>query len=468
MRFELTDAGNATRFNHLFGDRTLYSEHSGWWVFTGKVWERSDAAVLNFATQTVDSIEGESIGLPDEESSAVRKWYKASQGAGRIEAIPRIARSFKNAWAAENSFNPDSHLLNCQNGILDLDTGLLQTHDPKFRMTAITSAPFAAGAECPRWRKFMDEITDSNPGLVKSLQQIAGYAASGFSSERCLFILYGMGANGKSIFLDTLSMILGSYAASAPSQIIMARTFQSNSNDIAMLHDRRFVATSETESNHRLAEQPVKHLTGDTEISARFLYGEFFTFPVHFKIFLATNHKPAVANTDKAIWDRLRLLPFTVTIPTEMQTPRHELLQTFAQEGPGILNWILDGYGLWRAQDSHLQLCQEIQEVTDQYREDQDTLGAFIQECLVTSENAFLPKTDLYSTYRAWIESQGQRPLAHRSMRASMLDRGFREKRTNYARGWEGIALSHEGSTLRSASDSKNRNWQDRDDKEPY
>lgn len=460
--YPYTDLGNTMRFVDLMRDSILYSEKTGWWGFSGKRWERSKSVVIKKAMESVDSILGDGTGLPEEHAKDILKWHRVSQGASRIEAITRLAVGFHELHFNEDLFNASDRLLNCSNGTLDLDTGLLRAHNPADHISAISGCAHDEHATCPRWEKFISEITGGNEQLAKSLQQIAGYGASGFASERCLFILYGMGANGKSIFLDTLTQTLGSYATVTDAQILMSKDFGVGSNDLAALHDRRLVCASETQSNHRLDEARVKHITGDTRVSARFLYGEFFEFTVHFKLFLATNHKPSVTNTDKGIWDRLRLLPFTVTIPDDLQIPRHELLATFAQESPGILNWISQGYALWRAQDSHLKLDDSILDGTSEYREDQDALGAFVNECLVVAENATMPKKDLYQLYRSWTEQQGMRPVSSRSLRTAMLERGFKEARSSSMRGWAHLALSHEGCDVKSSQDSQ-RSWYGKD-----
>jgi len=456
-----TDLGNTQRFVDLYKNQVLYSEKSGWWAYTGKRWERSKSVVIKKAIESVDSILAGVDRLSEDHAKEVVKWHRQSQGASKIEAITRLAVGFQDLHFDEDQFNASDHLLNCTNGTLDLDTGLLAPHDPDDHISAISDTRFVEGATCPRWDQFISEITGGNGGLAGSLQQIAGYAASGFASERCLFILYGMGANGKSIFLDALCQTLGSYAAVTQAQVLMSKTFGAASNDLAALHDRRFVCASETQSNHRLDEAQVKHLTGDSRINARFLYGEFFEFKVHFKLFLATNHKPQVTNTDKGIWDRMRLIPFLVTIPDDLQIPRHELLATFAKEAPGILNWITQGYALWRAQDSHLKLDDSIMAGTEEYREDQDALGAFVNECLIVAENATMPKKDLYQLYRSWTEQQGMRPLSSRSLRTSMLERGFKESRSSTLRGWAHLAMSHEGREVTSTHEPKS--WYGKD-----
>ena len=156
---------------------------------------------------------------------------------------------------------------------------------------------------------------DENPKLISFLQRAIGYSLTGDTSEQCLFILHGSGANGKSTFLQTIASALGDYAMSTPTETLLVKHKGAISNDVARLKGARYVTASEAEAEQRLAESLIKQMTGGDVISARFLHQEFFDFAPTHKIFFGTNHKPVIRGTDPAIWRRIRLVPFDVTIP---------------------------------------------------------------------------------------------------------------------------------------------------------
>jgi putative DNA primase/helicase len=160
-----------------------------------------------------------------------------------------------------------------------------------------------------------------------------------------MFILFGAGANGKSTFLNTLMKLLGDYAIATPTDTFMKRNGEQISNDIARLRGTRLVTTTEAEQGKRLSEPLIKQITGNDAMTARFLYGEFFDFIPTFKIFMATNHKPLIRGTDYGIWRRIRLIPFTTTITPEKQDKHLE--EKLVREGPGILNWLIEGAQRW-------------------------------------------------------------------------------------------------------------------------
>lgn len=185
-----------------------------------------------------------------------------------------------------------------------------------------------------RWRT---EDTGGDKELQSYLQRMVGYALTGSTQEHALFFLYGTGANGKSVFVNTLATILGDYATNAPMDTFMETRTDRHPTDMAGLRGARFVAAIETEQGKRWAESKLKNLTGGDKISARFMRQDFFEFFPQFKLFVAGNHKPAIRNIDEAMKRRLHLIPFTITVPPERRDKN--LQQKLLAERDGILAW---------------------------------------------------------------------------------------------------------------------------------
>jgi len=180
-----------------------------------------------------------------------------------------------------------------------------------------------------------------NRALVRFLQRAVGYALTGMTSEQVLFFLYGTGANGKSTFIETCRNLVGEYAQQADFDTFVPKENGHPRNDLARLAGARFVAAVEAAQGRQLAENVIKQATGGDTITARFLYREYFEFSPQFKLFLVANHKPVIIGTDEAIWRRIRLIPFTVTIPPEERDK--QLLEKLQRELPGILAWAVRG-----------------------------------------------------------------------------------------------------------------------------
>ena len=164
----------------------------------------------------------------------------------------------------------------------------------------------------------MQRIFNKDVALIRFIQKAMGYALSGDVSEQCLFILWGTGANGKSTFLNVMLELFGDYALSTGIETFMKKNSE-QSNDIARLKVMRLVTPSEIEQGRQISESLIKMVTGEDALTARFLYGEYFSFKPTFKIFMATNHKPKIRGADNGIWRRIKMIPFTVTIPPEQR-----------------------------------------------------------------------------------------------------------------------------------------------------
>ena len=182
--------------------------------------------------------------------------------------------------------------------------------------------------------------------LQSFLQRMIGYSLTGSTREHALFFLYGTGANGKSVFLSTIAILLGDYAKTAPASSFTASSTEQHPTDLAGLRGARFVTAIETEDGARWAESKIKSLTGGDKIAARFMRCDFFEFIPEFKLIIAGNHKPGLRSVDEAMRRRLHLIPFTVTIPQDDRDPR--LAEKLRAEFPGVLDWAIRGCLEWQ------------------------------------------------------------------------------------------------------------------------
>jgi putative DNA primase/helicase len=208
-------------------------------------------------------------------------------------------------------------------------------------------------------------------------------------------------------------------------------------NDIARLRGTRFVTTTEAEQGRRLSEPLIKKITGNDEMTARFLYGEYFNFKPTCKIFMATNHKPVIKGTDYGIWRRIKLIPFTTRIPEEKQDKRLE--EKLKTEASGILNWLLEGVARW--QKEGLVAPEAVLNATDEYRGEMDIIGSFLKECCVVQEGNSIRMRELYKAYSDWCDDNNEHPVTERAFSSRLKEMGFDKSRTADARFWSGLAL---------------------------
>jgi putative DNA primase/helicase len=278
---------------------------------------------------------------------------------------------------------------------------------------------------------------DYKPDLVNFLQTAAGWALTGNIEEQTMFILYGSGANGKTTFLNTIQHLLGDYATASPTESFMKKNAAQNTNDIARLRGTRFVTTTEAEQGRRLSEPLIKKITGNDQITARFLYGEYFNFTPTFKIFMATNHKPVIKGTDHGIWRRIKLIPFTTTIPAEKQDKNLE--EKLKQEASGILNWLLEGTARWKREG--LIAPEVILNATDEYRGEMDVIGNFLKERCAQGKELTIRIRELYKAYADWCDDNKEHAVSERFFTMRLKEMKFEQSRTAEARFWNGLAL---------------------------
>ncbi|CAH0443896.1 phage/plasmid primase, P4 family [Ralstonia pseudosolanacearum] len=359
--------------------------------------------------------------------------------SGTIAGVERLARADRRHAATTSEWDADPWLLNTPGGVVDLRTGRQRPHDRDDRMTKITTA--TPGGDCPTWRQFLAEVTGGDAELQAYLQRMAGYALTGSTQEHALFFLYGTGANGKSVFLNTLSTILGDYAANAAMDTFMETRTDRHPTDMAGLRGARFVAAIETEQGRRWAESKVKNLTGGDKIAARFMRQDFFEFFPQFKLFVAGNHKPAIRNIDEAMKRRLHLIPFTITVPPERRD-KH-LQQKLLAERDGILAWAVQGCLDWQRL-GRLDPPQQVLDATEEYFEAEDALGRWLDERCVREANAKSLTAELFNDWKQWAEAAGEFAGSQKRFADLLLTRGV-EKWRNPAglRGFRGIGLKH-------------------------
>jgi putative DNA primase/helicase len=261
---------------------------------------------------------------------------------------------------------------------------------------------------------------DGNQDLIKFLQKAVGYSLTGSTREQVIFMFDGSGANGKSTFITLVLSLLGDYAQQTPTETLL-RKQGGIPNDIARLKGARFVAAVEAESGRQLAEVLIKQLTGGDRITARFLYKELFEFEPTFKLFLAVNHKPNIKGTDHAIWRRVHVIPFKVTIPPEERD--RNLGEKLKAEHPGILRWAVEGCLLW--QKEGLGVPESVTEATNDYRAEMDVIVDFIAECCEIDPTAKTKFSDLYRRYIEWSNENGQLNVSAPEFGQRLMEHGF-------------------------------------------
>jgi len=433
----LTDTGNAIRLKLRYGDKLRWVKEWGWLAFDGRRWQHDrEGLAIRFAKDTARGIYQEAARAGDDDrSKAIAKFAGISLNRNRIEAMLNLAIDLMPA--RPNDFDSDPYILCVNNGLLDLRSGELRPHDPGVTVTKLSPVDYDPEATCPTWLAFLDRVLESDYELIDSIQRAVGYSLTGNISEQKLIFLYGSGANGKSTFLKTILNLMGDYGKQAAPQLLLKG--DRHPTEIADLQGARFVATVEVEEGKQMAEVLVKQMTGGDMVKARFMRGDFFEYEPTHKIWLAANHKPPITGTDNAIWRRIKLIPFEVTIP-EAEQDKH-LIEKLKTELPGILAWAVRGCLAW--QQIGIAFPDRVDKATEAYRAEMDLVAQFLEECCVINSLASVGASVLYGEYCKWCDQYREKPEKQKAFSMRLKERGFVAKdRDSYGRAlYSGIGL---------------------------
>jgi putative DNA primase/helicase len=424
-----TEDGLALAFSHQFAEDWRYCAPWGkWLVWDGSRWNVDKALYVMHLSRTVCRTAALMADTPKAKTRLA--------SAATMSAIERLVRTDPRHSATVEEWDANVWLLNTPGGIVDLRTGARGPHDRARRMTRVTTA--TPQGESAVWRTFLDSVTGGDAELQGYLQRVVGYCLTGDLSTHALFFLYGTGANGKSVFVNVISTVLGDYAANAPMDTFMETRSDRHPTDLAGLRGARFVSATETEQGRRWNESKIKAITGGDHITARLMHQDFFTYAPQFKLLIAGNHKPAIRNIDEAMRRRMHLIPFTITVPPEKRDPR--LTEKLLAERDGILAWALQGCLLWQQQG--LKQPASVVQATEEYFEAEDAMGRWLSERCNQGSNFKALTATLFNDWKQWAELAGEYVGAQRRFSDALLARRFDRWRNSMGvRGYQGLDL---------------------------
>lgn len=453
----------ADKFAKKYKDLLLY-DHSkagkartyGWYIWDGKAFKLSQkgeisdyylALIAEEKKAALEAIkkekeESEHLGAEKPKKEPVSE-QDAPLGLAQIaRAESRRFRDLTLTWAGEreglgvlpDELDQDVELFNTLNGVINLRTGRLLKHSPAFKMTKISNTMYQKNAKCPNWEDFVMKISYNNADVAAYIQEAVGYSLTGHTSEQCLFFLYGIGANGKSTFLEGLNLIFGEYQLHANYETFtsLSRDGNSHSEDVVRLRSARLVVSSEINGNKSLNESVIKQITAGDVITARDLHSSSIEFKPTFKLWIAGNHKPKIHNFDRGIRRRIFIIPFEYTFSEKEVRPQHEVLDEFKQERSGILNWALEGAQRW-FKNKRLTVPQIVSDTTQEYFLESNLIEQFINErCIVADDSK--PETIgigeeaklLHAAYNQYADLLNEDRLGRNQFYKRLEELGFR------------------------------------------
>jgi putative DNA primase/helicase len=395
-----------------------------------------------------------------------RRAFAVSSGnTSRITGM--IAQALPHRTVKPDALDVDPVAINLENGTLNFVRAMvddpdaseltgykktiwrpeLRGHDRGDLISKLSPVVYDAEAQCPAFMAFLDRF-QPNLAIRKFLQVYHGYAMTGLTGEQCLAFSHGLGANGKSTFVEIICRIMGDYALTLSFESLAGengRRGDQASPDLARLPGARMVRASEPERGVNFKESLLKSLTGGEPMLVRHLHKGFFEFRPAFKLVLSGNHKPDISGVDHGIWRRMRLVPWEVTIAESDRRPIEDVLAEFWQERSGILNWLIEGTRLYLTEG--LIVPAEIATATSDYREEMDPVGGFVADCVEGVPMldgvvvAVVLAREMYEAFESWCAANSVRAWKEKSFATVMLDKGFVRKREASGRKYLNVRL---------------------------
>lgn len=505
-RFEQNDTGNGKRLLAHFGADILHVRDVGWHVWGGTHWalEGGQEAVEICAQKTAVLMAREAgylapskadeevmrqaqglAGRGDELSDAEKKLILAAQKAeeklarrqdkrrawsiscgNRSRTVAMISQALPHRTVAPDEMNREGRYFNVQNGtlwfrrrvrrvrddecpdpeierfidVVEVEVQMI-AHDRDHLITHLAPVAYDPAALCPQFLAFLERF-QPNTRTRRFLQVAAGRALLGGASTQVLIFLFGEGANGKSVFMETLTRLLGTYAGRLRPESITGAMEQSGdkaSPDFARLAGARFVAIAELPRGAPLREGLIKTMTGGEPMPVRHLNKGFFDLVPQFIPFMSGNQMPEVSGLDRGIWRRLKFVPWTVTIPPTEQKPLPEVVAGFMAEAPGILNWMIEGARIFLTEG--LIEPPDVLELGEEHRGDSDPVGQFVKACVEHRPGNKVQARTAYKAFEAWCAANSVRAWKEKSFSSAFKLKGFKRE-DGRVRYWLDIALA--------------------------
>lgn len=402
-----TDAANSVRLVHFMQGEYRYVTDVGWyrWDGTRYVLDK-DKSIMQ---KTIDAAQfGGHLDLDPQ----YQKWISASLNKERIQNAITIAGTDNQILVHAIELDAEANNLCTPEGIVNLRTGevrpAIKGVDFNTRQTAISARPMPT----PLWDSFLKEIIEDEDRIAY-LQELFGAALFGDSRFHVLPVFVGSGANGKSTIIEVMAGILNDYAATMPENFLLDTTGNAHPTDIARLRGVRLAVASETRPDGKFNESRVKMLTGGDTLSARFMGQNFFDFKPTHTLFMAVNHLPEVKSGGDGFWRRLRKIDFRKTIPVEKR--KENLAKILVeQEGPGILQWMIDG--AVRLTNQGFNEPESVKMATQSYRHEEDHIAKFIDEKTILADGASVTRVSIFNAYRDWCAENGEKPVTQNNL----------------------------------------------------
>ncbi|MBX3721325.1 MAG: hypothetical protein KF713_05740 [Turneriella sp.] len=431
-----SDVEQAQYFVQIFGrDLRWVPEWGVFVIWNGKVWRRVEQI---FVIKNFLRIIRAPRADQNEKLQGLVDWPAIPTSYQAIKSMLHLVKA--KLAIHHDRFDSHRHLLNVQNGILDLRTTRLFKHKRMAYCTNLTQAKFITSPKYPKRfvRALCAMVSLSAERLAKygfrenyrRVLYLRRFFCSAFYGEvrdHIFHVLVGPGANGKSTIIELFTYICGTYASQISLKTLTSR--RPSHNDLARLHGKRFVSSAETDQDQELNAATIKSLTGGDTISARFHYKEWFDFIPQATLILHTNHEPQVSDRSEGFWRRMRLIQCGQPIPAGKRE-RH-LIETLKSDSDNIFSWIIRDAHKYNTEGFFVP--KSITDDTIRYKEDSNPLRDLLEYFDVEPDRSKITEGHKYRTSAANIQfiyngqrlASGNPEIKSKTLGRMLKDDGF-------------------------------------------
>lgn len=478
---DYSDIGEAGVLAREYSEKLVYTNATDYLTYTGKYWKEDKqlavGSVIDFmdlqledATKQYESVIKQLVdtGLSESlvreggknlikalETPYQHKLYGIYLSAKAYYQFVMKRRDYRYIMATHNTAKPmlaidlseldkDELLLNTPDATFDLSKGVAgkQEHSSLDYLTKITTiSPSDRGKGL--WQETLATFFCGDQELIDYVQMVVGMAAIGKVYQEHLIIAYGGGANGKSTFWNTIARVLGSYSGKLSADTLTMSNKRNVKPEMAELKGKRLIIASEMDEGMRLNTGLVKQLCSTDEIYAEKKYKDPFQFTPSHTLVLYTNHLPKVGANDDGIWRRLIVIPFNAKI-TGKADVKNFADNLFDNAAPAIMTWIIEGAEKAIKANFKTKLPKVVRDSVKAYREDNDWLGHFIEECCEVVDGYKQKSGDLYSAYRAYATQNGEYIRSTTDFYTALATVGYQRQRTSKFNAVVGLKLLEE------------------------
>ncbi len=320
-------------------------------------------------------------------------------------------------------------MINLSNGTFDIEGTNMRLRRPRKEDFLTYQLKFAynENAKCPMFDDFLDTVLPDK-SLQMILAEYIGYLfikTEDLKLEKVL-LLYGSGANGKSVVFEIVYALLG--GKSNVSNFSLENLTNANGYYRAMLGGK--LLNYSTEINGKLNESVFKQLASGEPVDARVPYGDPFTITNYGKMMFNCNALPNTTDHSDAFYRRFLIIPFNVTIPKEKQD-KQLARKIINVELPGVLNWVLEGLKRLVEQRGFTE-SEQAEAVLNDYRVQGDSVALFVDEMGYKPSEDCIAIGELYREYTGFCIRGNHILEAKQTFNKRLKNQGIILKRRNY------------------------------------